>query len=349
MFSGPARGMAHTLVAMMVGGTTASLSAAMTPVGLASLTPPACTLPLSISVGAVCTIAWPAIQPVLRPTQQAVGFAWTLRKLKDMDSAKHAQSAMDKSPLPVALGAGGSLYLIDHHHELAALDYTGYRSVKVTVFVVCDFSSLSPAEAWTALVARGLAYPYGRRVGDPDSLPHRLNETALPNTLRFSRNGSTTFVDDPWRSLASFVRKVEVLPDGKDCPKHASPDCMRGYIRTCTASGASIPFFEFRWAYFFCAAHQPSGSYLWDSATSRMRFETAYAAATADPTAHNAWEAAGESLVYLARGLSASTYTLPSAMGAMAGRLPGVVTGLQPIDSDDPNCDTPECTAVGPS
>ena len=41
--------------------------------------------------------------------------------------------------------------------------------------------------------------------------------------------------------------------------------------------------------------------------------------------------------------LSATSYALPSPMGAMAGTLPGVVTGLAPIKGDDPDCALPSC------
>ena len=48
-------------------------------------------------------------------------------------------------------------------------------------------------------------------------------------------------------------------------------------------------------------------------------------------------------LVPLARGATAGAYRLPSAMGMMAGALPGYRDGLDPFAHDDPTCELPEC------
>ena len=71
---------------------------------------------------------------------------------------------------------------------------------------------------------------------------------------------------DPWRSLASFVRKVKHL---KDCEK-GNKYCMRAYNRTCSPSGSGIPFFEFRWAYFFNDAFTDAA--LWTNASAAVEF-----------------------------------------------------------------------------
>ena len=52
-----------------------------------------------------CTSSWEELQPVVRPTQADVGFAWVARKLaRDFSGHKKAQAAMDDAPLPVVLG-----------------------------------------------------------------------------------------------------------------------------------------------------------------------------------------------------------------------------------------------------
>ena len=299
-----------------------------------------CTFPvLAVGVGEWCTAPWALLQPHLRPTQAAVGFAWVHHKATKFDSNKHAQKEMDDTPVPVAKGPDG-LFLLDHHHELSALDYAGYPDTEVTVFVSCDFSALSASDVWAALVSRAFAYPYGRPLHDHQSLPHLLNESALPTTIGFSASAST-FRDDPWRSLASFVRKVKELDDGSDCPKHASSDCMRGYIRSCAPSGGVMPFFEFRWAYFFNDA--AFSSFLWDNHTAFSRFRAIFPAALSDPSNSDQWHALAVPMVYLARGTVAAQYRVPGSMGTLAGALPGCVTGMQPIKDDDPDCAMLQC------
>ena len=57
-----------------------------------------------------------------------------------------------------------------------------------------------------------------------------------------SGSGTTLFVDDPWRSWASFVRKIK----GDACAD-ANKYCARGFDRICDpTTGKGIPFFEFR-------------------------------------------------------------------------------------------------------
>lgn len=320
------------------------------PTETAAASTPTCDFPLKLGVGDECRAKWRDLQPHLVPTQQAVGYAWVYKKIQnDFDSKKHAQSAMDDSELPVALGPDGRIiYLLDHHHTLSALDYSGHSTVDVKLYVSCDFSALSAAAAWQALVSRALAYPYGRRAGAPDELPSLFNESALPARLVFRPHGNTTFADDRWRALSSFARKVKSLKEDDDesddssCSKKEGKYCMRAYIRACEPkTGRSTPFFEFRWAYFMNDAFLRA-SVLWDNQTASARFQSRYAALT-DVTDVDAWQAAAVDLVYLCRGLSATSYALPSPMGAMAGTLPGVVTGLAPIKGDDPDCALPSC------
>ena len=45
---------------------------------------------------------------------------------------------MDASPAPVVIGPDSVFYLVDDHHTLCALDYSGYSSTTVTVEVIAD-------------------------------------------------------------------------------------------------------------------------------------------------------------------------------------------------------------------
>ena len=68
------------------------------------------------------------LQPLLRPAQPTVGYAWvqTVAHFAFPDAAA-AQAKLDEEPLPVARGVGPHVYLIDHHHTLSALDLSGHE------------------------------------------------------------------------------------------------------------------------------------------------------------------------------------------------------------------------------
>ena len=296
-----------------------------------------CTLPLTLAEGETCTLTWAELKPSLRTTQMAIGYAWALHKFAKFDSAESAQSEIDDSPLPVAKGPNGDIFLLDHHHELAALDYSGYADTKATLVLACDVSDMVPDAAWEYLVSRAFAYPYGRPAGSATTLPSHVERSELPLELTFQK-ANQTMVDDPWRSLASFVRKVKGLAS---CPK-GNKYCMRAYDRVCTPDHQGIPFFEFRWGFFFNdAAFQDTS--LWQNATAKARFDAAYPQIVGNVSDEDAWLSAAVELVYLARGASAAAYAVPAELGAMGGPLPGVVTGLAPIPDEDPDCDAPMC------
>jgi hypothetical protein len=299
---------------------------------------PTCTFPLTINVAEQCNVEWSSLQPHLHPTQSAVGHAWVYHFLsKSFGSKKDAQETMDDKILPVVKGPDGLVFLIDHHHTLAALDFSGFVSVKATVFLSCDLSHLTVEQAWTELVSKDFGYPYGRPAGQPSALPHALDFSSLPSRLVFRPGGNTTLPDDRWRSLGSFARKVKGIVD---CPHGAGKYCMRAYSRVCAPSGQSIPFFEFRWAYFMNDAYlRPT---LWENATANASFRAKFAA-LANTSDLDSYAAAAVDIVYLARSATAAAYSLPVSMGAMAGALPGVASGLDPIDSPDPDCSMARC------
>ena len=131
------------------------LSLPCTPLGFAASTAKhACGDFSSLSVGDHCEAEWSELRDVLRPTQRAVGYAWVFHVfLKDMQSKGDTQDAMDSKIVPVTLGPNGTAYIIDHHHHLAALDLSGHKTVKVTLFVSCDFSSVAASQQLPALAS----------------------------------------------------------------------------------------------------------------------------------------------------------------------------------------------------
>lgn len=107
------------------------------------------------------------LQPILRPTQQGIGYAWVQSKLEQkFQTAADAQAELKSSPIPVVVGFGGTaLYCLDHHHTLMALELSGKHvraNVKVYVDVVCDYSDLADENAFwskvrSRLLGRGAA------------------------------------------------------------------------------------------------------------------------------------------------------------------------------------------------
>jgi hypothetical protein len=84
-----------------------------------------------------CDSKWKNLKPLIKPTQDEVGYAWVQRKYdKNFQSSNDAQEEIDSSPIPAVLGptddGSGTIYIVDHHHELAALDWSGYTDVSVS-------------------------------------------------------------------------------------------------------------------------------------------------------------------------------------------------------------------------
>lgn len=133
----------------------------------------------TVKEGGSCSDAWSSLKPHVHTTQQAVGYAWVLSKAAKFDSAKHAQEQMAdevqkaphscapqltprslcpligmnvlhatqprlfRQPIPVVKGPQNDVWIIDHHHTLAALDYSQYSDTVITLQVVCDYSNIT--------------------------------------------------------------------------------------------------------------------------------------------------------------------------------------------------------------
>jgi hypothetical protein len=151
----------------------------------------------------------------LRPTQVTVGLIEVHDKRARIEALKkHERRAfLADHPIPAVWGPDDKLYITDHHHlgraaEEAGLD-TGFFSVEE------DFSGLPIAQFWPRMSAASWAHPIDQH-GKPVSFE------LIPDRL-------LKLVDDPYRSLAGYVRDAG------------------GYDKSPTA------FCEFQWADFFRA------------------------------------------------------------------------------------------------
>jgi len=225
---------------------------------------------------------------------------------------------------------------------MCALDASGYTSIKVTIHVVCDYSSNTIDEFWVAMQKNNYVYLGVRPAGEPTSLPKPGVPSMLPSTFEYNSK-AVSLTDDPFRSLAGFIRKIEK----PSCPA-SNKYCLRGFDRQCSASGAAVSHVEFRWAYFFNDGYHNAA--LWDSSSHYSSFLSKFnkLLGMSGPLSQNVrseadWMAVVEVLFYQARSASALTYTVPEAFGNIAGKLPGAMKGTGPIDEEDADCDIPIC------
>src|SRR5690606_32108462 len=136
------------------------------------------------------------------------GYAWIQYKLqKDFQTSSDAQKQIDSGPTPVVTGPGPAFYIVDEHHTLCALEYSGHTSVSVTFDVMCDKRHLSKEVFWIEMSSQNLAYLASHPHGTTNKLPEQITWQDLPETFSFTA-ANNVFTDDPWRSLAGYSRKV---------------------------------------------------------------------------------------------------------------------------------------------
>lgn len=325
-------------------------------------TPP-CDL-AALGAGDSCKAPWGSfLKGKMHPTQPLLGLAWVQYKADaHMGGRADAQGEMDSKIVPVCKGPGNGLWILDHHHLLAALDYSGLVGVSPTVHVVCDFSSstTTPESFWAQLRAKELTYLKVRPDGNSSALPtETVDWRDLPTVINMSRHegsvgvslssrgSSGGFRDDPWRSLVGFSRKIK----GSDCP-HGDKYCRRAFTKACNAHHRGIPFFEFRWSYFFNDAYLRGPDALWGGVAGYATFADAYRSLKPFVIGKgdtDEWSRASEYLVALARSEAASEYEVPVSQKGCKGRLPGQITASGNIDTPDPVCDLPLCSDFPPS
>ena len=149
--------------------------------------------------------------------QNSVGYAWVrvsqrrtgqspTRRMRWMESGSSCRQFSNK------------MYVIDHHHHLAALDYASHDSVEVTVYIVCN---LSEAEASSTSYSRRsnrrkwhicMGVP---RMSQTNFLRPSPSSSSFPASIAFNKT-FTTMADDRWRSLAGFTRQNKIDDCSKD-------------------------------------------------------------------------------------------------------------------------------------
>ncbi len=151
----------------------------------------------------------------VRPTQFAVGQLQVSLKSHRIDQLvkkSKLEKYLRRKPIPLVRGKGKQLYLIDHHHLGSALLNSGVQ--KSYGVLIKDLSALNLNQFWKHMRKCEWVYekkPDGETIKPWHELPKSLLEMA----------------DDPYRSLAGFVRRAE------------------GFDKVNT------PFVEFIWADFF--------------------------------------------------------------------------------------------------
>lgn len=153
----------------------------------------------------------------LHPTQICVGFQQVECKAKKMSEMKDSKliAYLKDHPVPAILGYDKKMFIIDHHHLCLAADNLGIE--KVYVDIIKDWSHLSYKDFWAKMSDEKYIWLY-----DENGNTIKLEEfpLMLPPSVRGLK-------DDPYRSLAGIVRKMEAF--SKDY----------------------APFAEFHWANFF--------------------------------------------------------------------------------------------------
>jgi hypothetical protein len=296
-----------------------------------------------------CNNKWSNLKKLTKPMQREVGYAWVQHKLDSFfDSSKNAQSEMDETIIPAVIGPDSFFYVVDHHHELAALDYSGYSSTVVTVQVLCDRRNSTLDEFWSDMTSLQYVYLAAHPDANTYEMPTPINPNQLPVSFSFTEDDKT-LADDPWRALASFSRKVNA-PDSVECEKD-SEYCMRCFYRGCgegnASSGPGVPFFEYRWSYFMLYSSMYDTSY-WPSTAEHDDFLTAYNTTFSNSQHFGSyhvedWSYTASLAVALCRAEATGTYTLPQDIfeADQASTLPGYVMGYEPME-EDPDCDAPK-------
>ena len=109
-------------------------------------------------------------------------------------------------------------------------------------------------------------------------------------------------------------------------------------------TGKGVPFFEFRWSFFFNYASFYNTSY-WPSDDQLVYFLKLYHSLTREDDVNNIivddWFSLANNVIALCRSSSTASYVLPSELYGEAN-LPGYIEGYSQLPAD-PDCSTPTC------
>lgn len=133
----------------------------------------------------------------LRPTQFAVGMLEVDEKIKEVSqfSKKKLEKFIRNNVVPVVQGQDKELYVVDKHHFLTVCYNLGIKKVNVEVIKDMKDENMTYEEFWEWMVNSRNSYPYcqfGEGPREAIYLPHDVRGLA----------------DDPYRSIAWFVRKA---------------------------------------------------------------------------------------------------------------------------------------------
>ncbi len=133
----------------------------------------------------------------LRPTQFAVGMLEVDEKiaLAEGFNKKQRRDFIDETPVPVVVAPTGELYIVDHHHFLCVCYHIGITKVRITVVKDLSKTKMTYAAFWKWMFKTRSAYPFCQFGEGPREAIY------LPKDIR-------GLADDPYRSLAWFVRKA---------------------------------------------------------------------------------------------------------------------------------------------
>ena len=134
-----------------------------------------------------CNNKWHNLKPLIKPTQAQMGYAWVQYKLdKNFKSSEDAQDELDGEEIPAVLGPDNYMYIVDKHHTLSALDFSGYDDT-VTLYIICDCRNItSMEEFWRYLEQENLVYLAAHPDNDPNLLPQRIAPSDLPTYFSFN-------------------------------------------------------------------------------------------------------------------------------------------------------------------
>lgn len=132
----------------------------------------------------------------LKPTQFAVGMLEVDEKIKQVRtySKKELKEFLKETQVPVVRGPDQNLYIVDKHHFLCVCYQLGVEEVGVKIIKDLSKSKMSYTEFWKWMRMTRRVYPYCQFGEGP------REELYLPRDIR-------GLADDPYRSLAWFVRK----------------------------------------------------------------------------------------------------------------------------------------------